>query len=91
MEGCYNHYSKRNCVEEETTRLEMNERQPQSMVNMTSTGYRKTKAPASLLKLLTEFWEANKEEKEIEEWGTGSIYTVSVFVFVFVLSLYGTV
>ena len=77
MEGCFNRYGKHNCMAEEKTRQEMNQRQPQSMVNMTATGYRKIKAPPSLLKLLTEFWEANKDEKAIEEWGTGSIYTVS--------------
>ena len=77
MNGCYQHYNKNDCIEEELTRLEMNQRQPQSMVNMTTTGYMKTKAPASLMKLLTKFWEQNKEEKDIEEWGEGSIYTVS--------------
>ena len=76
MNGCYQHYNKNDCIEEELTRLEMNQRQPQSMVNMTTTGYMKTTAPASLMKLLTKFWEQNKEEKEIEEWGEGSIYTV---------------
>lgn len=77
MAGCYEHYSKYKCRAEEESRLEMNVRQPQSMVNMTSTGYRKMKAPDSLLKLLTDFWEANKGRKYIEDWGDGSIYTVS--------------
>jgi hypothetical protein len=76
MNGCYNHYSRDECLDEEITRMEMNQRQPQSMINMTSTGYMKTKAPDSLMKLLTEFWEQNKDEKEIEEWNSGSIYTV---------------
>lgn len=75
MAGCYKHYSKYKCRAEEESRLEMNVRQPQSMVNMTSTGYRKMKAPDSLLKLLTDFWEANKGRKYIEDWGDGSIYT----------------
>jgi hypothetical protein len=78
MDGCYKHYNKNDCLNEEITRLEMNQRQPQSMVNMTNTGYMKTKAPKSLLKLLTQFWEQNKDEKDIEEWSEGSIYTVSL-------------
>mmetsp|Transcript_22989 Transcript_22989/g.50123 ORF Transcript_22989/g.50123 Transcript_22989/m.50123 type:complete len:433 (+) Transcript_22989:841-2139(+) len=75
MAGCYEYASKEGCDEEENTRHDMNEMQPQSMVNMTKTGYMKTKAPASLMKLLKEFWESNKDEKEIEEWGEDSIYT----------------
>jgi hypothetical protein len=75
MKGCYHYYSEEDCNGEEETRLAMNQRQPQSMVNMTATGYQKLKAPESLLKLLKDFWEANKEGKYEEDWGHGSIYT----------------
>jgi hypothetical protein len=75
MEGCYRHYDEESCEESEQDRLEMNERQPQSMVNFTSTGYRKVKAPAPLMKILTEFWETNRDRRQVEAWGEGSIYT----------------
>mmetsp|Transcript_9987 Transcript_9987/g.20822 ORF Transcript_9987/g.20822 Transcript_9987/m.20822 type:complete len:496 (+) Transcript_9987:103-1590(+) len=75
MKSCFDHYSETDCLDEEEDRLAMNIRQPQSMINMTSTGYAKLKAPDSLLKLLTSFWEANKHAKKFEEWGSGNIYT----------------
>ena len=75
MAGCHKHYSKRDCDNEEEDRFLSNRNQPRSMVNMTSTGYRKTKAPPELAKLLSDFWEANKKYKELEYWGEGNIYT----------------
>eukprot|EP00531_Pseudo-nitzschia_arenysensis_P015867 CAMPEP_0116145046 /NCGR_PEP_ID=MMETSP0329-20121206/16360_1 /TAXON_ID=697910 /ORGANISM="Pseudo-nitzschia arenysensis, Strain B593" /LENGTH=370 /DNA_ID=CAMNT_0003640577 /DNA_START=113 /DNA_END=1222 /DNA_ORIENTATION=+ len=75
MQSCANHYSETACEDEEEDRLLMNIRQPQSMVNMTRTGYMKLKAPDSLKKLLTTFWEDNKAAKEVERWGSGNIYT----------------
>ena len=75
MEGCYRNANKDVCDENEKDRLAMNARQPQSMVNMTSTGYLKLKAPDSLIHLLTEFWETNKHHKEVEEWNHGNVFT----------------
>ncbi len=75
MEGCYTNAHKDVCDENEETRLAMNIRQPQSMVNMTSTGYRKLRAPNSLIHLLTDFWETNKHNKEVEEWNHGNVFT----------------
>jgi len=74
MKGCYDHYNYQMCQAEEVSRLEMNQRQPQSMINMTATGYHKLKAPPSLIALLTNFYEENKHNKEEEDWGDGSIY-----------------
>eukprot|EP00536_Pseudo-nitzschia_multiseries_P014946 jgi/Psemu1/262545/estExt_Genewise1Plus.C_7950003 len=74
MEGCFEAFGGTSCLEQEMERHDMNIAQPQSMVNMTSTGYHKTKAPASLMKLLTKFWEDNRERKQSEEWGPGSIF-----------------
>ena len=67
MEGCYKHYTKRDCDWEEVQRHRNNEEQPQSMINMTSTGYYKMKAPEKLYKLLSDFWESNKHRKELEQ------------------------
>ncbi len=75
MKSCATHYSETDCLDEEEDRLESNIRQPQSMINMTSTGYMKLRAPDSLMTLLTTFWEANKASKEVEHWGSGNIYT----------------
>jgi hypothetical protein len=77
MEGCYREYDSDWCNPEEESRLAMNHRQPQSMVNLTSTGYHKVRAPDALMKLLTNFWESNKDYMVEEEWSRGSIYTVS--------------
>lgn len=77
MDGCYKVYDSDFCNPEEDLRLAMNYRQPQSMINLTSTGYRKVRAPDALMKLLTDFWETNKDSMVEEEWNRGSIYTVS--------------
>ncbi len=75
MEGCYRNANKAICDENEQVRLAMNIRQPQSMVNMTGTGYHKLRAPDSLIHLLSNFWEANKHKKEPEEWDRGNVFT----------------
>ena len=75
MESCYHHYSKEDCMDVEKTRLAMNIRQPQSMINMTSTGYRKLKAPDSLVKILSDFYETNRANKVLEDWDFGNIFT----------------
>mmetsp|Transcript_16484 Transcript_16484/g.38112 ORF Transcript_16484/g.38112 Transcript_16484/m.38112 type:complete len:516 (+) Transcript_16484:72-1619(+) len=75
MEGCYKHWSKRDCDNEEKDRHISNQEQPRSMINMTSTGFRKMKAPPELAKLLSDFWEINNEHKKVEYWGEGDLYT----------------
>ena len=72
MAGCRDHYDhgsgEGECDWTEDDRLAMTIRQPQSMVNFTATGYKKLKAPESLRKLLNEFWEKNKDNREEEYW-----------------------
>ncbi|CAJ1936613.1 unnamed protein product [Cylindrotheca closterium] len=78
MEGCREHWGekgRKRCNAAEADRLEMSRKQPQSMVNFTSTGFKKLKAPAKLWELLSEFWEENEDEQEIEEWFVGNVYT----------------
>jgi prolyl 4-hydroxylase len=48
------------CDEYEDERIQMSVRQPQSMVNYTSTGFRKIKAPESLFSLLKTHYELNR-------------------------------
>lgn len=75
MKGCHHRFSYQDCQEGEEQRHAMNQRQPQSMVNMTSTGYMKLRAPDRLIRLLNVFWNDNKDQKVLEDWGDGSIYT----------------
>ena len=53
----------------------MSLRQPQSMQNYTSTGFKKIRAPEPLRKMLTDYWESNKDKKKGEVWSTGNTYT----------------
>lgn len=78
MQGCRDHYegSRANrCDTTEDDRIAMILRQPQSMVNYTSTGFKKIKAPKKLFDLLSAHWETNRHLKKQEVWPVGSIYT----------------
>ncbi|KAL7563090.1 hypothetical protein ACA910_022583 [Epithemia clementina (nom. ined.)] len=76
MQGCRDYYGKKGgrCDTTEDDRIEMSLRQPQSMVNYTSTGFKKIRAPQRTMDLLLGHWNRNKENKKQEVWGTGSIY-----------------
>ena len=67
------------CVSSELDRVAMTLRQPQSMTNYTKDGFKKIKTPASVWKLIYDFWEKNKDGKleKKETWGTANTYTVS--------------
>jgi hypothetical protein len=77
MQGCRDFYGKRGnrCDSTEKDRLEMSLRQPQSMVNYTSTGFMKIRAPKEVQELLFNHWEANNHLREQEVWGVGNIYS----------------
>eukprot|EP00934_Nitzschia_sp_Nitz4_P008613 Nitzschia sp. Nitz4//scaffold43_size134323//64785//66265//NITZ4_003300-RA/size134323-augustus-gene-0.235-mRNA-1//-1//CDS//3329551951//8603//frame0 len=78
MDGCRKKWGRKGalrCDEGEADRLEMSRRQPQSMVNYTSTGFKKIKAPKPLWDLINNYWQKNKEKKVKEEWGIGNVYT----------------
>lgn len=77
MKGCASHNGKnaRRCQMTEDDRIAMTLRQPQSMQNYTRDGYKKIKAPPEVWKLITEFWEKNKNNKKLENWGAGNTYT----------------
>ncbi|KAL7567033.1 hypothetical protein ACA910_019956 [Epithemia clementina (nom. ined.)] len=77
MQGCRDHYSGKKAIRCDTTeyeRIEMSLRQPQSMVNYTSTGFTKTRAPEQLMAMLTGYWERNRKEMKEEDWPAGNIY-----------------
>lgn len=78
LDGCRKSVQKtegsRLCDAHEYERLMMNKRQPQSMINMTETGFKKVKAPERLTELLKDFWAKNSETKQQEYWGEGNVY-----------------
>jgi prolyl 4-hydroxylase len=77
MQGCRDFNGKRGnrCDSYEKDRLENNVLQPQSMVNYTSTGFMKIKAPKAVQDLIFNHWEANNHLREKEDWGVGNVYS----------------
>jgi hypothetical protein len=79
IEGCRHHYADQadNCDETEQDRLDMNARQPQSMLNYTELGFSKIKAPKKLFTAIKKFWDDNNGvvNEEPEEWDAGNTYT----------------
>lgn len=74
MQGCYDKFGAAICDDYENDRIAMSLRQPAGMVNYTSTGFKKLKAPESLWKLLKNHWDKNNHLKKEEQWGRGNIY-----------------
>jgi prolyl 4-hydroxylase len=70
MEGCRKHYGRKagRCDQTEDDRIAMSVRQPQSMVNYTSTGFKKLRAPKEVMQLLDDHWQTNKVNMKREEW-----------------------
>ena len=56
----------KDCPREEEERIHQNAKQPSSMVNYTTMGFQKIRAPAPLFALLKEFWEANHDKAVVE-------------------------
>lgn len=77
LNGCIKKFGSKGqrCVANERERIAMSLRQPQSMTNYTDIGFKKIKTPPEMFKKLKEFWEQNKDEKSLEEWGIGNTYT----------------
>jgi prolyl 4-hydroxylase len=89
MQGCVDKYKDKDkyksgtrthdkgdrCWENERDRIEMALRQPQSMVNYTTMGFQKIKAPKGVWNLVQQFWEKNKDNWKPENWPPGNTYT----------------
>jgi hypothetical protein len=77
MDGCRkkNGASAVQCDANENHRLALSLTQPQSMVNFTSTGFKKIRAPEALRTLLSEHWERYKDIKLKEAWESTDIHT----------------
>jgi prolyl 4-hydroxylase len=77
LEGCRDAYQpleSYKCDQSEYNRMLMNRRQPQSMFNLTATGFKKIRAPPNLKKLVDEFWEKNKDKDKPENWPSGNSF-----------------
>jgi prolyl 4-hydroxylase len=81
MQGCRDYWSaderkaeQGDCDHFEDQRLDHNIDQPISMVNFTDVGYKKIKAPANLFKLLSDFWNENKNNEVDELWQPGNAF-----------------
>ena len=59
----------------ELDRVAMTLRQPQSMTNYTSVGFKKIRAPEAVFSLIKTFWDRNSEKQKPENWGVGNTYT----------------
>jgi len=77
IEGCRQFYQNvaYTCDDTERGRIKMNLAQPQSMQNYTDIGFKKIKAPATLMEMLIDFYESNKELATPEKWNNGNTYT----------------
>lgn len=77
LQSCRDAYGSKGkrCVYTEQGRIAMSLRQPQSMQNYTSMGFKKIKAPEDVFKLIKDFWERNKHSAKKETWGTANTYT----------------
>lgn len=78
MEGCEKHQGGSRggrCWATEEGRVDMSLRQPQSMQNYTHLGFKKIRAPDKVWKLVKKFWDNNKNNRKLENWGQGNTYT----------------
>jgi hypothetical protein len=76
IQGCMDHYGAKRgkmCLSNEDQRLAMSLRQPKGMYNYTKLGYTKIRAPDEVMKLLKEYWDANKDSQKEEKWPTGYV------------------
>jgi prolyl 4-hydroxylase len=88
MDGCRERYGDQSCDEYEEARIRMSVRQPQSMVNYTSTGFTKIKAPEKLFSLLKTHYELNRGRSLVATRTTVDItveaYLICSYVFSFI-------
>jgi prolyl 4-hydroxylase len=75
MDGCAKAFSKRECESTEYARFKMSLEQPATQYNYTKIGFKKVKTPESVFSLLRDFWETNKANKRVEQWGRAYTYT----------------
>ena len=81
LEGCRRAYipsaGSFSCDQFEFDRMLMNRRQPQSMVNLTTSGFQTIRAPLHLKVLIDDFWNTNADkqgQEKQEVWQSGNSY-----------------
>lgn len=74
MAGCYKFYDKESCDATERARLQMSLDQPRSQHNYTDIGFKKIRAPKSVMDPLLEFYNRNKGKDVPEGWSHGYTY-----------------
>lgn len=77
IQRCVDHYGEKKgkrCLDNEDERIEMSLRQPKGMVNYTTNGFTKIRAPEHVFSMIKEFWEANKDNAKVENWPAGNTY-----------------
>lgn len=75
LQGCLDAFGEDPCLRSEQERIEMSQRQPATMKNMTKgLGYRKTKVPPEVFATILDFWRQNQQEARLEDWPEGSTY-----------------
>lgn len=74
MQGCYDKYSRRECDSNDRARMDMNYDQPRSQHNYTDMGFKKIKAPDSVMKPILKFYQQYKGQDVLEKWPRGNIY-----------------
>lgn len=81
IEGCVTYYDTYKppkghlCRSGEADRIEMALRQPAGLLNYTTHGFAKLRAPDAVMQLLRNFWEKNRGSERREQWAPGNIYT----------------
>mmetsp|Transcript_7041 Transcript_7041/g.17338 ORF Transcript_7041/g.17338 Transcript_7041/m.17338 type:complete len:534 (+) Transcript_7041:184-1785(+) len=78
LDNCRTAYASTNesskCDYFEYERILLNRRQPQSMKNLTATGFQKVRAPKRLKTILDGFWSMNADKAKPEVWPAGNSY-----------------
>mmetsp|Transcript_53153 Transcript_53153/g.159074 ORF Transcript_53153/g.159074 Transcript_53153/m.159074 type:complete len:306 (-) Transcript_53153:898-1815(-) len=62
------------CDHTEKERVAMSLRQPRAMQNYTELGFKKIRAPEKVFRLISDFWDKNKDNTKMEKWYTGNTY-----------------
>lgn len=78
MQGCYDKYGEKLCDSYENDRIDMNLEQPTSMVNYTSTGFKKIKAPTELFNMLKTHFDRNHERMKEGKMDAATMFVCSV-------------
>ena len=75
MVGCAELHGEEACLNSEQNRLKRSRIQPLAVVNYTAVGYAKVSTPASLFRMIKDFWNKNRQKLDTESWDSAVSYT----------------